>query len=142
MSTHNPFYTGSQLSRIIQEAHESLEIYEELWDLKKAHRKWDVKYRLLCTFPAGIEMEEINHAYDTCAEIDEKINKLKAYILTIRPYWLSDDEISRITEVSLNALEAPQLEKLHALVNMDVIYKQLESSRPLLTVITPLTLTQ
>ena len=142
MTAHNPFYTVSQLSSIIQEAHESLEVYEELWDLKKAHRKWDVKYRLLCTFPRGIEIEEINHAYDTCAEIDEKINKLKVYILTIRPYWLSDEEISRITEVSLNALETPQLENLRALVDLDGLYKQLESSRPIPNPMTPLTLTQ
>lgn len=142
MTTHTPFYTASQLSRIIQEAHESLDIYEELWDLKKAHREWDVKYRLLCTFPVGIKMEEINRAYDRCIEIDEKINKLKAHTLTIRPYWLSEDEISRITEVSLNALEAPQLEKLRALVNMDVLYKQMQLSHPLANITTPLTLTQ
>ena len=60
-------------------------------------------------------MEEIHHAQDTCEEIDEKIQKLKSIILTIRPYWLSDEETSRITEESLNALETYQLEKLRAL---------------------------
>lgn len=115
MSTQQPFYTASQLSSIIDEAHVSLEVYQELWDLKQAYREWDIHHRMLCTFPRGIEIEEINHAYDTCADIDEKINKLKAYILTIRPYWLSDEETSRITEESLNALESYQVENLRAL---------------------------
>jgi hypothetical protein len=128
MPTHNPFYTVSQLSSIIEEAHASLEVYEELWDLKKLHRKWDIHHRILCTFPAGVEMEEIYHVQDTCAEIDEKIRKVKSIILTIRPYWLSDEETSRITEESLNALESYQLEKLRALIDLDGLYKSLRVS--------------
>ena len=115
MPTQHPFYTASQLSSIIKEAHESLEVYQELWDLKKAYRQWDIHHRLICTFATGIEMEEIFRAQDTCAEIDEKIQKLKSIILTIRPYWLSDEETSRITEESLNALESYQREKLREL---------------------------
>ncbi|NBO56357.1 MAG: hypothetical protein EBU84_17590 [Actinobacteria bacterium] len=60
-------------------------------------------------------MEEIRHAQDTCAEIDEKIHKLKSIILTIRPYWLSDEETSRITEESVKSLDSYQLENLRAL---------------------------
>ena len=126
MPAHNPFYTVTELSRIIEEAHASLDVYQELWDLKKWHRNWDVRFRLLCTFPAGVEREEFHHVQDTCAEIDEKINKLKSIILMIRPYWLSDDEISRITEGSLNGLEITDLEKMRSLVNLDEICKQLK----------------
>ena len=74
-------------------------------------------------------MEEIHHAQDTCAEIDENIHKVKSIILTIRPYWLSDEETSRITEESLNALESYQLEKLRALIDLDGLYKSLRVSR-------------
>ena len=128
MTIHTPFYTVSQLSSILEEAYASLEVYQTLWDLKKAHREWDVRHRLLCTFPAGVEREEFNHLQDTCAEIDEKINKLKSIILTIRPYWLSDDEISRITEESLKGLEITDLEKLRALVDVDTLCKRLQIS--------------
>jgi hypothetical protein len=126
MTIHTPFYTVSQLSSILEEAYASLEVYQTLWDLKKAHREWDVRHRLLCTFPAGVEREEFNHLQDTCAEIDEKINKLKSIILTIRPYWLSDDEISRITEASLKGLQTTDLEKLRTLVDLDELCKQLK----------------
>ena len=138
MPTHNPFYTVSQLSSIIDEAYLSLEVYQDLWELKKTHREWDIHHRLLCTFPAGIEMEEIHHAQDTCAEIDEKIHKVKSIILTIRPYWLSDEETSRITEESLNALESYQLEKLRALIDLDGLYKSLRVSRDCLKEMTTL----
>lgn len=134
MPTQQPFYTVSQLSSIIDEAYLSLEVYQELWELKKAYREWDIHHRLICTFPTGIEMEEIHHAQDTCAEIDEKIHKLKSIILTIRPYWLSDEETSRITEESLNALESYQLEKLRSLIDLDGLYKRLRVSHDCLKV--------
>jgi len=129
MPSYNSFYTVSQLSRIIEEVHASLEVYQKLWDLKKSHREWDVRHRLLCTFPAGVEREEFHHAQDTCFEINEKINRLKAYILRIRPYWLSDEEISRITEESLKGLEITYIEKLRAVVDLDDIYKRLKIIR-------------
>jgi len=126
MPAHNPSYTVSQLCSILEEAHASLNVYQELWDLKISHRKWDIQHRLLCTFPAGVEREEFNHLQDTCAEIDEKIIRLKKYILTIRPYWLSDDEVSRITEASLKGLKTTDLEKLRTLVDLDELCKQLK----------------
>ena len=128
MPSHNPFYTVTELSRIIEEAHASLDVYQELWDLKISHRKWDIRHRILCTFPAGVERDEFHHVQDTCAEIDEKIKKLKSIILMIRPYWLSDDEISRITEESLKGLEITDLEKLRALVDVDTLCKRLQIS--------------
>ncbi len=128
MPAHNPSYTVSQLSSILEEAHASLNVYQELWDLKISHRKWDIQHRLLCTFPSGVEMEEFNHVQDTCAEIDEKINKLKSIIITIRPYWLSNDEISQITEESLKGLDSSYLEKMRALVDVDELCKQLQIS--------------
>lgn len=88
-------------------------------------------------------MEEIYHVQDTCAEIDEKIHKVKSIILTIRPYWLSDEETSRISEESLNALESYQLEKLRALIDLDGLYKSLRVSHDgLKETLTLLTLTQ
>jgi hypothetical protein len=128
MPAHNPFYTVSQLSSILEEAHASLNVYQELWDLKISHRKWDIQHRLLCTFPRGVEMEEFHHVQDRCAEIDEKINKLKSIILTIRPYWLSNDEISQITEESLKGLDSSYLEKMRALVDVDELCKRLQIS--------------
>ena len=73
-------------------------------------------------------MEEFHHVQDTCFEINEKINKLKSIILTIRPYWLSNDEISQITEESLKGLDSSYLEKMRALVDVDELCKRLQIS--------------
>ena len=75
-------------------------------------------------------MEEIHHAQDTCEEIDEKIQKLKSIILTIRLMGLMKAEVmARQLKHVTNSLD--KIVHYELPIDIDVGFDVFASFRPM-----------